>query len=366
MILVYPMIVSQAVSENIVPGLAKAVESYILIYAKDTIITNPYVQRNFNFKIKGGKLYAHENINFTQEGVEDWEKGKKEVPGTDSKEKDRFDKDSIQQQRLALDKEKEKRRRKEREEDREEKRQEKEAERIKQAKIEKAKRASASIKMTDTKTISVEPTVMDIDFTDRYGNKMTQSFGVKVLAFRVKSDEKLSRLILHDAKLNMFNATMISLGRKITRRVWSFIDRWRSKFNELTPSGDPRRDIIMARTGHKVDGYIVMSKTEDMDEVFLSNVSRINRLFKMGWGNIIIADDINRIAYFCMKQFKGVCVAISYPMIYQNFGQLQVYSSLEDIKRQSSSLFKVRKPLRKVLGEWVAEYRYSKYLSEEK
>jgi hypothetical protein len=168
--------------------------------------------------------------------------------------------------------------------------------------------------------------------------------------------------------MKSFNAAMVGFGRKITRIVWRFLDRWSGnlKLGGITPSGDPRRDIIMARTGHGGEGFIVLSKTEDIDEIFLTNIKRINRLFKMGWGNIIITDDINRMAYFCMKKFRGVCTAISYSMIYANFGQLQVYNDLEDAKRKTSSIFKIRKQFSKIVAEWVVDQKQSKYLSEGK
>jgi hypothetical protein len=161
---------------------------------------------------------------------------------------------------------------------------------------------------------------------------------------------------------------MVALGRKITAYFYRLFDKWTKRYRilgGLTPSGDPRRDIIFGRTGLKGGGFIVLSKTDDIDETFLSNISRINRLFKMGWGNIIIADDINRQVYFCMQQYKGVCNAISYSMMYQNFGMTKVYDDLEDAKRKNSSLFKIKRPFSKVVSEWITEYRYLKYISED-
>jgi len=176
---------------------------------------------------------------------------------------------------------------------------------------------------------------------------------------------------MHDTQMKSFDALLTGIGRRIIRWFYSFINKWTERVTGvtgggMTPTGDPRHDIIMGKTGHKGQGFIVLSKTDDIDELFLSNSRRISRLFHMGWGNIVIVDDINRMAYFCMKKFKGVCTAISYSMIYQNFGQLKVYDDMEDAKRQSSSIFKIRKKLSKVVAEWVVEYKQGKYISEDK
>lgn len=370
MIVIYPMLISKAVSENIVPGLTKTIEAYIIANAKDIIITNPEVKRNFNFKIKGKQIIRREDVDLS-EGEDELFGGTRTKPHEEKKRKEW----SSEEEKREAEHE-----RKENEEkrkaikhaadikDREKKQKEEEEEKAKQKKIDDAKKASASVKIQDNRALSIEPSFIEIETINKLGNTIKESFGVKVIPFRVKSDAKLSRLILHDIKMKNFNAIMISFGRKITKVVWKFLDKWSSagKLGGLTPSGDPRRDIIMARTGHQGEGFIVLSKTEDIDETFLNNVSKINRLFKMGWGNIIITDDINRTAYFCMKQFKGVCTAVSYGMIYQNFGVLKVYQDLEDAKRQSSSIFKIRKPLSKIIAEWVAEHRQVKYLSEDK
>ena len=427
MIIVYPMLVSKAISENIVPGIAKTLESYIIVNAKDTIISNPAVRKEYNFKIKGRNLVMKENMNITETAEDDlYGKGGKTKSTTAEEEeaKRAAEKDRIQKKRDAIawaQDEKRKRAAEEREKEKSQREKDKyekhkrdaeERERIKKkrdaiawaqdekrkradqdkldqkAEREKekserekekhetdaedkrreieAKKADVDVKIQDNKALSIEPSFIEIDSYDKYGNPQKSSLGIKVIAFRVKSDVKLSRLILHDVKLKYFNAKIVALGRNILRRVWKFVDKWSGMVGDLTPSGDVRRDIIMGRTGHKGEGFVVLSKTEDIDDDFLNDVSKINRLFKLGWGNIVIVDNVNRIAYFCMKKFKGVCTAMSFAMIYQNFGALKVYQDLEDAKRQSSSIFKIRKPLSKVLAEWITDYRQEKYFREDK
>jgi hypothetical protein len=374
------MLVSQAVSENIVPGIAKTIEQYIIVNMHNDVVSSPEVKRQLNFKIKRGKFFATENVSLT-EGEDDMfgnrtktqtdkdqdKRDDEEQRKRDAWEADEQRKKEIHQTKLDKEKrEKEKYNRQKQKEDDEAV--EKAKEKAKEQELAKAKRAKADVKVGDNKAMSIEPSYMTVEVTDRNGNTRKQFLGIKVVPFRVKSDEKLSRLIMHDTQMKTMQAGMVALGRKVTKYVYRIFDVWTRKarvLGGLTPSGDPRRDIIFDRTGLKGGGFVVLSKTEDIDDVFLSNINKINRLFKLGWGNIIIADDINRQAFFCMKQFRGVCNAISYKIMYQNFGMAKVYDDLEDAKRQNSSLFRIRKQFNKVVSEWITEYRYLKYISED-
>jgi len=375
MIIMYPMIVSKGVSENIVPGLTKTVEQYIIVNAKDTMLSNPEVMKQVKLKIKGGKLFAQESVDLSEAKDSEFGGKTKKTDNNISKTEPKPEKFDAEEKRREAEHDREEKQSKRDQKkhdqdmiDRELKRAKDDKEAKEKDEERKAKKGISSVKMADNKALSIEPTTVDVEFTDYWGNKKLGSIGVKVVPFRVKSEAKLSRLIMHDVNLKGFSAMMISQGRKITRRIWGFIDRWAGnlKLGGLVPTGDPRRDIIMARTGFGGGGYIVLSKTHDIDESFLNNVKKINRLYKMGWGNLIVVDDVNRMAYFCLKQFRGVCTAISFAMIYHNFKALQVYDSLEDAKRQTSSIFKIKKQFSKVVAEWIVDHKRAKYLSEDK
>jgi len=350
------MLVSKAVSENIVPGIAKALELYILTYSHDQYLQTAGQSRNVNFKIKGGKITATEGVDFT-------EATRPGGPGTKQPTPTPPDPNDIEQQKLDWEKEKfEKQQDAERKKAEKEKASKEKEKEEKENKLELARKAKVDVKLADNKAMSIEPSWMTSEVVDRNGYTKKELIGVKVVALRIKSDEKLSRLILHDTQLGFLNSMMIRFGRSILRRFYGFIDRWSKRAGGVVLSGDPRRDIVMGRTGHDGQAFVVLNKNEDIDEIFMSNIGRINRLFKMGWGNIIIVDDINRVAYFCMQKYKGVCMALSYAMIYHNFGKLDVYNTLEDAKRQSNSIFKIGKNITKVMAEWFVEEKRSKYI----
>jgi hypothetical protein len=156
-------------------------------------------------------------------------------------------------------------------------------------------------------------------------------------------------------KVKGIASLMVRMGRKIMGKLLRIINRG-------PVSGDPKQDIIYRTTGHKGETFVVLEKNHDVDEFFLSQTKKINRLFKLGWGNFVIADDSMQIAYFCLRANKGICQGLNYRMMYQTLGQGQVYQDLEDIRKQNSSIFKVnRKRFSKILGESVADEKLFKY-----
>jgi hypothetical protein len=362
MIITFPMLVSQSVSENVIPGIVKTVEGYLIVNHMSEIMDNPEIKGTGilkGFRSTKKAWFAREGIELLEISDKEREeilgKGGTKVSSADDEEKIR--KQAIEKEKLERERRKEEREKQEEEKKRNE-------ERLKQRET----KATAKISIGDYKSVSLEPSYITVEVSLRSGATRREFVGIKVIPYRVTSSEKLSRLILHDSQLTSLNALMISFGRKVMRWFYSFIDKWMGRIKAgVTMSGDPRRDIIMARTGKEGLGIVVLDKNEDVDERFLNNISKINRLFKLGWGNIIVADDITRNAYFCMRRFSGTCQVLSYPMMYQNLGQLKVYESIDDAKRQNSSLFKVSVRASKVFSEWKTEDKLFKYyISEDK
>lgn len=365
MIIVFPMLVSRAVSENSIPGISKSLENWLIIHNQDLIINSmnesPQGKRLGRlFKTKKGFVLKEEFSTLSEAlppGAKPSGDKKTTTASAPSKKEDpqkQWHDDRKKKQNKQKYKEDE-----DGEEDNPDKRKWENEKRA-------AAKASAKLQVNDMKSISLEPTYMNIEKSDKYGNKTTEFLGIKVIPVRVKSDVKLSHLILQDAKLGTIQAGLISFGRKWLRWFYRLFDKWTQKYRilgGLTASGDPRRDIIMGRTGMKPksETFLVLSKQEDIDDYFLNNINRINRLFKMGWGNFIVTDDIARSAYFCMKSFRGMCNVIPYAMMYQYLGQSKAYESMEDAKKANSSIFKIGPRFSKLVGEWKVEQKLGKY-----
>lgn len=383
MIIMYPMLVSQAVSENAIPGIAKTIESYILTYGHHALVSNSALPRNFSFKVKGKNLTLSEGA--LLEGPHQASPGEElggAPGGTKTKKTSNIDKEkdikpqaagnTLDSEKFEYQKTKDEIERLTRERDRLQKIKD---EREKEEKEERKKRenegkiAKIDVKYSDTKTLSIEPTYIEIEVKDKNGDYQKKMLGIKCVPFRVKSDTKLSDLIVHDIQMKNLTASFIGIGRKIikvlTTKLYSMIPKVAQPVLSPVMTGDPRKDILMGKSGFNGEGFIVLSRNEDIDEYFMHNVSKINRLQRMGWGNIVVADDINRVAYFCMKQARGNCFAVSYLTMYKNLGHTDVYKDLEDIKKQSSSVFKISRPSSKVFAEWNVLNKYDKYISED-
>ena len=69
----------------------------------------------------------------------------------------------------------------------------------------------------------------------------------------------------------------------------------------------------------------------------------MKKLQSLGWGSIIVLDDVNKRATFCMKEFNGLCSTLQYSFIYTALGKdyTKVYDDLEDVRRASSPFFKM-------------------------
>lgn len=389
MIVVYPMIVSNAVSENTLPALSKMLELYISVYMQNDLmgaINGKFggPRPSIRYKIKKGKIIG-ESIDLSEADEESVLPGTKDPQQIEAQlEKARRTKERLiqkikdiraAQKRAESDKDARDLKEKELEHqqamdkvdaaEKELERAHKQAMDLKNLELKQSKETREKAKhdkemkdkaskvdlVTSDKTISIEPTTVKVT-TELYG---TQLLGIKVVPYRVISDAKLSHLLMHDMKVKGIAALTIPLGRKILGKMLRFTHRG-------PVSGDPKKDIIYRTTGHKGETFVVLEKNHDVDQYFLQNTKRINRLFKLGWGNFIIADDALGIANFCMRANKGICQGVSYRMMYKTLGQSGVYEDLEDLRKQNSSLFKMRaKRFSKLLGEAKVEEKLINY-----
>jgi len=421
MIVVYPMMVSNAVSENTLPALGKMMELYILIHMQDDVLGSMNgkfggPRPTLRYKIKGKKIIG-ESIDLSEANDEDFQDIE---PGTKGQDNiNRQDYEDAKRERLRgaeefkrtyeerkrLEKERKQLEKTEAEakqiikdlevaqnkEEREDEKLRNDQKRLAQQKVvdktrkeldnnklahqqnmdtqkliiaqakeerdkrkeeeeRKDKAAKVSIKMSD-RQVTIEPTWMTVE-TDKFG---TQLIGIKVVPYRVKSDAKLSHLLMHDMKIKGISALTIPLGRKVMGMMLRLTHKG-------PVTGDPKRDIIYRTTSHRAETFVVLEKNYDVDEYFLSNMGKINRLFKLGWGNFIIADDVLQIAHFCMRAQKGMCQGMSYRMMYKTLGQSGIYEDLEDVRKQNASLFKMKRVrFTKLLGESKAEDKLINY-----
>jgi hypothetical protein len=367
--------VSNAISENTIPAVSKMLEQYILAYMHDDYlsIANKAVgsgpRPTLRYKFKRGKLigeaYDHPEMRKFDPKDFDYSVSSKDVRnqvgrglgrgagdvkdalkkrikrGTKDPELDpsspKFNrykyKDYMDRVKLGYSGDKNRR------------------DQEKHDKDMKVKGVKVSVKTYD-QGISLEPTYITVE-TEEYGTRM---LGIKVVPYRVQSDAKLSALLMHDMKIKGITAATLPLGRKVMGKIW----RTARMKGHIT--GDPKQDIIYRTTGHKGQTFVALEKNHDIDEYFLMNTKKIKRLFKLGWGNFAICDDALQLAHFCLRANKGMCQAMSYRMMYNTLKQDNVYTDLEDMRKQNSSIFKVsNKRFSKLIGEAKADGKLFNY-----
>ncbi|RKX63686.1 MAG: hypothetical protein DRP42_07330, partial [Tenericutes bacterium] len=192
MIVVYPMLVSRAVSDKAVPVIAKALELYLIVHKQDEIL------RRAN-ALAGGVSEQHRPY---QPGNKSKDSDKqlttptaRKIPRTPTKDYIDVDYEEIK----STDKD--------------------------------AKKTKVEISSRDLRTLSLEPTFITVKGV--FGDRLV---GVKVVPTRVRSDVKLSNLIAYDISLRWLNAKLVKLGRSVLQRVYQVSSKWKDE----TISGVPR------------------------------------------------------------------------------------------------------------------------------
>ena len=315
MIITYPMITSQGVSPNILPGLVKAVEKYILVYNTDKILKAAKIQTTAvkargiasgalkpTLRLKGSKFMME-----YKDDSDDREETKKTTVWTPK---------VGPSPRLDIPKE----------------------------------------------GVSLEPTWIYVT-TELQG---MQIIGVKVIPFVVRSTENLLSILMSDKQVKYLDYMTTKYGRMAMRTFFRFIRSLKiPRIKDLALTGDPKFDLLWGGTGYGDDMFICLSQLDmDNSEDMFGSPYFVRRIQKLGWTSIAIADDVNKSVTFCMKEFKGVCSVVPYGFIYSTLGKdhQKVFEDLEDVKRSASPFFRMTARRRRVFGETIAYNQMTKYL----
>lgn len=301
MIIVYPMLVSSNVQSHILPGIAKVLEKYTLTYQLDDIIQNAS-------KLSKGKKLSYTGGRF------------------------KLNEDGSGKGVIDMDKPREK----------------------------SGEKATVKVDMPTFNTLSLEPTWIKVD--THIGTSMV---GIKVVPFPVVSDTNLINLITNDFHSKWITSKIIGVGRSIVRGLYAAL-RGTPILKRLTPSvtGDPRKDIIFSRTIHKNNLFVVLNSM-DIGTDFFERTNKIKQLYKLGWSSFVVADDVNKRAFFCMKEFNGMCSSVQYNFMYATIGKEhgKVFDDLEDVKKSSSPFFKLTTKANKIVSEQYVVDKINQFLA---
>lgn len=335
MIVVYPMLTSGSVSPNILPGIIKAVEKYILIYNIDSLL-------------KTAGASAAGDIIATGAGAVGYAAGGKVggrigtgIANAIMSGKDNTDADGDPLFEAPTSKPSMKPN-------------DSDSRKI-MVKVTPAGNSGAkpSLDIPRGDAISLEPTWVQVT-TKKKG---LQLLGVKVVPFRIKSAAGITALMTQDNQMKYMDYLAKKYGRGIIRVLFRMMAKWKiPRIHDKALTGDPRKDILLGQSQYRENMFLCLSQMDLDNENLFSTPRGIQKLHKLGWASMVIVDDVNRRTTFCMKEFGGVCSVVPYNFMFTSVSRdmNQVYEDLEDIKKSSGPFFNMRTNRRKAFSERIS------------
>ena len=301
MIFMYPMLTSTNVNPNIIPGICKVIEKFILLYSTDQILAEVRKIK------KEGVDYSEDFLNLKEIG-----------PGISPNKPSFF---PIQTGKQEMEK-------------------------------------GLKVIKPNRETLSLDPTWWQIEV-----DGIPVIIGIKVISFPVASPSNFASLLLDDKNKNLIKTWWTKHWRQTVRDFWSLCRGLKIPFlKNRALTGDPKKDILHGSTIHKDHVFALISQM-DLNEEFIDEPKKIRRLFQMKWSTIIIADDINKKAMFCMPNFSGLCSAINYNFLFTSIGKEygEIFKDLDDIKKSASPFFRLKVDPKKLIGENLASNKLQIY-----
>lgn len=204
-------------------------------------------------------------------------------------------------------------------------------------------------------TLSLEPTYITIS-----GKWGTEVIGVKVIPVPVDPKPFVKQLMI-DRSGEHTETFLGPIQKKLTRVFRGFMGRFKSNRNLKS---DPFEDIIYATSKYGSNVFCLLNLASLSSDAILKDMSSMDNIFKMGWNSVIVADDISKRAYFCMKEFGGICSSINYSYMMTSLNDKfeKSFEKLEDLKKSSSIYFRAnsKKPSQ-ILGESVVKSYLDKF-----
>jgi len=314
MIVIYPMLTSASVSPNVLPGIVKAVEKYVLIYNTDAVLR----------AAGGGKAGKIISTGVQIAGALMAGEDKSDKPGENLSE-------DVSTTKTTKTKDKDTG-----------------EERGKTVQIRSGSSVRPSLDLPRSEAVSLEPTWLQVT-TQKKG---LQLLGVKVIPFQVKSGQSMAQLIMQDKELKSLEYLTTKYGRKISR-VFNRIMKKLPGMGDKTITGDPTKDVIYAESKHGKNMFVCLSQLDlENDDVF-SSPAGVQRLHKLGWASFAIVDDVNKRVTFCMKEFNGICSVVPFGFMFASLGKdhAKVYEDMEDVKKTSGPFFNMRTNRKRAFAE---------------
>lgn len=339
MIIVFPMLTDDTVSRNTLPGICKALEKFILIYEMDAIMKIT----GLTVVAIGGRIAGQLATKTTKEDFNLLEaipppegRGTEKIPG-------RYDENGNLIRQRSEPKHRSNSRPKQ---------DIPPGQPLFDAMSGLKDLGTVKVDLPKDQALSVEPTYVVVQTTIG-----TRIIGVKVIPVPIKSQRfSLAELLSSDLALNKIDSLVYTISRKAIRAFWALCRGLRVPFMaDRIITGDPEKDILWAQSYHKRYVFCLLNYSDFSDSEFFKNAGGVHKLHSLGWTSFIAADDVNKRAIFCMREFHGLCSSVPYSFIYSSLGKehKRVYDDLEDLKKSASPFFKTSFNVKRVFGESI-------------
>lgn len=349
------MLSSDNISPNVIPGVCKVLEKFILLYRLDDILrdANKAVGwRNLGSLVQAGQSIVFSKVSESEGLAED--KGMASPP---PEELERRKREREEEARKKSDYEDSLRRSHKDEDDFRDVAKHAAGEFIKN----QLRHQPTDVFMPQDNSLSVEPTWVKIDG----GRTGLHLLGVKVISFPFKTKGSLPPTLVfsNDQAIQGMEKMIYKYSRKATRAFFSLCRGLRVPFiKSRALTGDIEKDILWASTEHGRNIFTMFSNMDVQDNELFKSAGGVKKMFGLGWTSFIVADDVNKRVSFCMDEFRGLCSTVLYPYMFAGLGQSRVYDSLEDVRKSASPFFKFSKSPTKLFGESLAEQKAAEYL----
>jgi len=190
----------------------------------------------------------------------------------------------------------------------------------------------------DTNSLSLEPTYISVNTAIG-----TRIIGIKVIPVSIKNTKgrSLAEMMVSDLSMNYWTSKLTGMKRKLIRTFWAICRGVRIPYGNGVITGDPEKDILLASTFHRRYVFCLLNFSDITNSEFFRNAGGIHKLHGLGWNSIIAADDVNKRVIWCMKQFHGLCSSTPYAFIASSFGRdnAKAFTDLDNVKKTANAIF---------------------------
>jgi hypothetical protein len=335
MIRMFPLLIDSTISQNIIPGICKVLERYLIVYKLDDLIALDKFGGGVGSMITSsmGNILSH-TVTGAIPGLKRGNTNESIVL------EDALD-DKLQSMHKNNLKDK--------------KKDEKSTETV-QVRID-----SHSIESS----LSLEPTW--ITFQSRVG---TTLLGVKVIPIPIKNPQAYISQLMEDKGLKTFERIVLSTGNSIIRAFRSIMRNALKRplralgvtFPEI--SGDPFDDIVLGKSKFGQNTMLLLNYANIKDDSVFMDSGGLDKLFALGWSSVLVADEVAKKLIFCMKEFYGHCSFVPYSFIYHAMGRdaMSAYENLESAKKSMSPFQQTKVDASKFFGESLIRKNMEKYI----